>query len=106
MKLTYNSMYKRICRSRKRTQASVSRNIKLLKRIFDFGKWELKTYGNDAATGNTKGGLTDVRVSLKTRRTFKTSLQENACVASDDSKEGEYEQTKPSTLFYCIGHCY
>lgn len=63
------------------------------------------TYGDDEASSESKGSLTDVRISMKARRAFKASLEENTCVASDDTKEEKYNKPQPPSFFYRVRHC-
>lgn len=63
------------------------------------------THGDDEAAGESKGSLTNVRVGLEVRRTFKTSFEENTSVASDDTKEEEYTKPEPSSFLHRVRHC-
>lgn len=50
------------------------------------------TYGDDEASSESKGSLTNVRIGMNVRRAFKTSLEENTGVASDDTEEEKYNK--------------
>lgn len=83
----YNSMYKSIYNSQEKKR-TLSFSLDMLEKNFKF----YITYGDDETSSEAKGSLTNVRIGMNVRRAFKTSLEENTGVASDDTEEEKYNK--------------
>lgn len=80
-------MYKSIYNSQEKKR-TLSFSLDMLEKNFKF----YITYGDDETSSEAKGSLTNVRIGMNVRRAFKTSLEENTGVASDDTEEEKYNK--------------